>query len=404
MRFLFDTETWQEIYGSIRKNKLRTGITIIGVLWGIFLLIVLLGATRGLENSFKNAFGNLATNSVFVWTQSTDTPFKGFQKGRSFRLTMNDIDVLKSEYASEIKFLAPRNQTMNLIVRDFKSGSFKVSGDYPILDQIQKKSLTFGRFLNQNDILSMSKVAVISEEMVKQLFDKEEMPIGQYIKINNINYKVVGVYEPSNTVNFDRDTAYIPFTTFKKVYNSSDKIDWMMITANNGVNIEQLEKDLLLTLKNLHKVHPEDKRAFGCINLGKEIGRLTGFLTGMQFLTWFVGIATLIAGVFAIGNILLITVKERTKEIGIRRAIGATPKSIRQQIILEAVFLTATAGMLGIIFGAFTLYIMDAGFGQGPDAALINPTVNIPIILISCTILIFLGTLIGLIPAHMATI
>ena len=404
MRFLFDTETWQEIYGSIRKNKLRTGITIIGVLWGIFLLIVLLGATRGLENSFKNAFGNLATNSVFVWTQSTDTPFKGFQKGRSFRLTMNDIDVLKSEYASEIKFLAPRNQIMNLIVRDFKSGSFKVSGDYPILDQIQKKNLTFGRFLNQNDILSMSKVAVISEEMVKQLFDKGEMPIGQYIKINNINYKVVGVYEPSNTANFDRDTAYIPFTTFKKVYNSSDKIDWMMITAYSGVNIEQLEKDLLLTLKNLHKVHPEDKRAFGCINLGKEIGRLTGFLTGMQFLTWFVGIATLIAGVFAIGNILLITVKERTKEIGIRRAIGATPKSIRQQIILEAVFLTATAGMLGIIFGAFTLYIMDSVFGQGPDAALINPTVNIPIILISCTILIFLGTLIGLIPAHMATI
>ena len=404
MRFLFDTETWQEIYGSIRKNKLRTGITIIGVLWGIFLLIVLLGATRGLENSFKNAFGNLATNSVFVWTQSTDTPFKGFQKGRSFRLTMNDIDVLKSEYASEIKFLAPRNQTMNLIVRDFKSGSFKVCGDYPILDQIQKKNLTFGRFLNQNDILSMSKVAVISEEMVKQLFDKGEMPIGQYIKINNINYKVVGVYEPSNTANFDRDTAYIPFTTFKKVYNSSDKIDWMMITANNGVDIEQLEKDLLLTLKNLHKVHPEDKRAFGSINLGKEIGRLTGFLTGMQFLTWFVGIATLIAGVFAIGNILLITVKERTKEIGIRRAIGATPKSIRQQIILEAVFLTATAGMLGIIFGAFTLYIMDSVFGQGPDAALINPTVNIPIILISCTILIFLGTLIGLIPAHMATI
>jgi putative ABC transport system permease protein len=404
MRFLFDTETWQEIYGSIRKNKLRTGITIIGVLWGIFLLIVLLGATIGQENSFKNAFGNLATNSVFVWTQSTDTPFKGFQKGRSFRLTMNDIDVLKSEYASEIKFLAPRNQTMNLIVRDFKSGSFKVSGDYPILDQIQKKNLTFGRFLNQNDILSMSKVAVISEEMVKQLFDKGEMPIGEYIKINNINYKVVGVYEPSNTVNFDRDTAYIPFTTFKKVYNSSDKIDWMMITAYSGVNIEQLEKDLLLTLKNLHKVHPEDKRAFGCINLGKEIGRLTGFLTGMQFLTWFVGIATLIAGVFAIGNILLITVKERTKEIGIRRAIGATPKSIRQQIILESVFLTATAGMLGIIFGAFTLYIMDSGFGQGPDAALINPTVNIPIILISCTILIFLGTLIGLIPAHMATI
>jgi len=403
MKILFDSDTWQEIYGSIRKNKIRTGITIIGVLWGIFLLIVLLGATRGLENSFKNAFGNLATNSVFVWTQSTDTPFKGFQKGRRFRLTMNDINVLKSEYSEEIKLLAPRNQTMNLIVRNFKSGTFKVSGDFPILDQIQKKKLILGRFLNDNDILSISKVAVISEDMQKQLFDKEEMPIGQYIKINNINYKVVGVYEPSNTINFDGDTAYIPFSTFKKVYNTSDKIDWMMITANDGINIEQMEKDVLLTLKNLHKVHPEDKRAFGSVNLGKEIGRLIGFLTGMQFLTWFVGIATLIAGVFAIGNILLITVKERTKEIGIRRALGATPKSIRQQIILESVFLTSTAGMLGIVFGAFVLYIMDTAFGQGPDATLINPTVNIPIILIASTLLIVLGTLIGLIPAHMAT-
>jgi len=403
MKILFDSDTWQEIYGSIRKNKIRTGITIIGVLWGIFLLIVLLGATRGLENSFKNAFGNLATNSVFVWTQSTDTPFKGFQKGRRFRLTMNDINVLKSEYSEEIKLLAPRNQTMNLIVRNFKSGSFKVSGDFPILDQIQKKKLILGRFLNDNDILSISKVAVISEDMQKQLFDKEEMPIGQYIKINNINYKVVGVYEPSNTINFDGDTAYIPFSTFKKVYNTSDKIDWMMITANDGINIEQMEKDVLLTLKNLHKVHPEDKRAFGSVNLGKEIGRLIGFLTGMQFLTWFVGIATLIAGVFAIGNILLITVKERTKEIGIRRALGATPKSIRQQIILESVFLTSTAGMLGIVFGAFVLYIMDTAFGQGQDATLINPTVNIPIILIASTLLIVLGTLIGLIPAHMAT-
>jgi len=403
MKILFDSDTWQEIYGSIRKNKIRTGITIIGVLWGIFLLIALLGATRGLENSFKNAFGNLATNSVFVWTQSTDTPFKGFQKGRRFRLTMNDINVLKSEYSEEIKLLAPRNQTMNLIVRNFKSGSFKVSGDFPILDQIQKKKLILGRFLNDNDILSISKVAVISEDMQKQLFDKEEMSIGQYIKINNINYKVVGVYEPSNTINFDGDTAYIPFSTFKKVYNTSDKIDWMMITANDGINIEQMEKDVLLTLKNLHKVHPEDKRAFGSVNLGKEIGRLIGFLTGMQFLTWFVGIATLIAGVFAIGNILLITVKERTKEIGIRRALGATPKSIRQQIILESVFLTSTAGMLGIVFGAFVLYIMDTAFGQGQDATLINPTVNIPIILIASTLLIVLGTLIGLIPAHMAT-
>ena len=404
MKFLFDSDTWQEIYGSIRKNKVRTSITIIGVLWGIFLLVVLLGSARGLENSFNKLFGNFATNSVFVWTQSTDTPFKGFQKGRRFLLTMNDIDALKSEYSDEIKLLAPRNQTNNLIIKDFKSGNFRVSGDYPILDEIQKKKLLYGRFLNQNDIATIAKVAVISEDMYKQLFEKDAFPIGQYLKINSISYKVIGVYKPSSTINFDGDCAYIPFSTFRKVYNTADKVDWMMITANEGTDIEQMERDVLLTLKGLHNVHPEDKRAFGSVNLGTQIGKITGFLTGMQFLTWFVGIATLVAGVFAIGNILLITVKERTKEIGIRRAIGATPKSIRQQIVLESVFLTTVAGMLGIILGSLVLFIIDMAFGQGADAALINPTVNIPIILIAFVTLVVLGTLIGLIPAHMATV
>ncbi len=404
MKFLFDSDTWQEIYGSIRKNKIRTVITIIGVLWGIFLLVVLLGAARGMENGFNKLFGNFATNSVFVWTQSTDTPFKGFQEGRRFRLTMNDIEVLKSEYSDEIKLLAPRNQTNNLIIHNFKSGDFRVSGDYPVLDKIQKKQLLYGRFLNENDILSIAKVTVLSEDMYIQLFDKGVNPIGEYVKINSINYKVVGVYKPSNTINFDGDCAYIPFTTFRKVYNTANKVDWMMITANQGTNIEQMEKDILLTLKGLHKVHPEDKRAFGSVNLGKEIGKVTGFLTGMQFLTWFVGIATLIAGVFAIGNILLITVKERTKEIGIRRALGATPKSIRQQVILEAVFLTTIAGMIGIIFGGLVLYFIDAAVSNNEDIPLINPTVNIPIIIIAFLTLVVLGTLIGLIPAHMATV
>ncbi|MFT4575322.1 MAG: putative ABC transport system permease protein [Polaribacter sp.] len=403
MKFLFDSDTWQEIYGSIRKNKIRTMITIIGVLWGIFLLVVLLGAAKGMENGFNKLFGNFATNSVFVWTQSTDTPFKGYQKGRRFRLTFNDIDILKKEYNDEIRLLAPRNQTNNLIIKDFKSGNFNISGDYPVLDKIQKKELIYGRFLNENDILSRAKVCVIAEDIYKQLFEKNEDPIGQYIKINNINYKVIGVSKPS-TIGIDGDAAYIPFTTYQKVYNTANKVDWMMITANDGIDIKQMEMDILLTLKNLHNVHPDDKRAFGSVNLGERIAKITGFLTGMQFLTWFVGIATLIAGVFAIGNILLITVKERTKEIGIRRALGATPKSIKQQIILESVFLTTVAGMLGIVFGALVLYLIDIFFGQGEDATLINPTVDIPVIFIAFTTLVVLGTLIGLIPAHMATI
>lgn len=403
IKFLFDSDTWQEIYGGIRKNKTRTVITIIGVLWGIFLLVVLLGAARGMENNFKNLFGDFATNSLVVWTQRTDKPFKGYQKGRRIQLKTKDVEVLKEEFDGRLKYIVPRCQSMNLIVNGFKSGDFQVSGDYPVLDKVQKKNLIYGRFLNQNDIKNKTKVTVIEENIYKQLFEKNENPINQYIIINSVNYKVVGVYK-SGAIDFDGDTAYIPFTTFQQIYNRGNKIDWMMITAQEGVDIEQFELDIQLTLKNLHTVDPEDNRALGGINLAKQIGKFTGFLTGMQFLTWFVGIATLIAGVFAIGNILLITVKERTKEIGIRRALGATPIEIRLQVILESVFLTVVAGMLGIIFGGLILYGIDQAFATGPDAALLNPTVNIPIILVAFGILIVLGTSIGLIPAYMATL
>ncbi len=402
-KFIFDSDTWQEIYGGIRKNKVRTIITIIGVLWGIFLLVVLLGAARGMENNFKTVFGDFATNSLAVWTERTDTPFKGFQKGRRIQLKSRDIEILKEEFKDQLQYIAPRCQTSSQILNGFKYGDFQISGDYPVLDKVQKKNLIYGRFLNKNDIKNRSKVVVIEEEICKQLFEKDENPVNQYVIINNVNYKVVGVYK-SGAIDFDGEAAYIPFTTFQQVYNRGNSIDWMLVTVFQGVDISQFEKDLQLTLKNLHKVHPKDSKAIGGVNLAKQIGRFTGFLTGMQFLTWFVGIATLIAGVFAIGNILLITVKERTKEIGIRRALGATPREIRQQVILESIFLTTIAGMLGIVFGGFVLYIMDATIGSGPDPTLLNPTVNIPIILIAFTILIILGTAIGLIPAYMATL
>lgn len=402
MKFLFDSDTWQEIYGGIRKNKTRTIITIIGVLWGIFLLVVLLGAARGVENNFKNLFGDFATNSVFVWAQRTEKPFKGFQKGRRVRLTTRDVEVLQSEF-KQIKFLAPRSQTNSTIINGFKSGDFNINGDYPVLDKVQKKDLIYGRFINENDIKLKSKVCVIEEDIYKQLFEKDVNPIGQYVIINNVNYKVIGMYKGGN-IDFDGQAAYIPFTTFQQVYNRANRINWMMITAEDGYDIKQLETDIKLTLKNLHKVDPEDERAFGSFNMAIEIGKITGFLKGMQFLTWFVGIATLIAGVFAIGNILLITVKERTKEIGIRRAIGATPKEIRQQVILESVFLTTIAGMLGIVFGGAILYLMDSTIGSGPDPTLLNPTVSISVVMIAFIILVVLGTLIGLIPAYMATL
>lgn len=400
MKFLFDSDTWQEIYSSIRKNKMRTGITIIGVMWGIFLLVVLLGAARGIENKFNSLFGDFATNSVFIWAQQTSKPFKGFQEGKQITLKLGDIEKIKNEIEG-IDLIAPRSQSGGLVVRKFLSGNFNISGDFPVLNKIQNKNLIYGRFINENDIKEKKKVCVIEEEVYKQLFEKDEFPIGQLISINKINYTVVGMFKASQTIRLG-DNIHIPFTTFQQVYNRGDRIGWMIITGDKKSDIVQIEKDVKLLLKNLHKVHPEDKRALGGMNLGDMFKKVTEFLIGMQFLTWFVGIATLIAGVFAIGNILLITVKERTKEIGIRRAIGAKPWEIKRQIILESVFLTSIAGALGIIFGGLVLMIIDATMGQGDEAAFLNPTVDIPVIIISAVTLVVLGTLIGLIPAHTA--
>jgi len=402
MKFLFDKDTWQEIYSSIRKNKMRTGITIIGVMWGIFLLVVLLGTARGVENNFNKLFGSFATNSVFVWAQQTSKPFKGFQEGKGLRLKMADVESIRNEIKG-LEYVVPRYQGQGLAVNKFKSGTFGVFGDYPELNIVDKKDIMYGRFINENDIKEKKKVCFISEEIYKQLYDKDEKAVGEYIKLDNINYKIIGIYSTGPiSMGGRQGSIHIPFTTFQQVYNQGNNIHWMMITGSPDHNITQIEADVKLLLKNIHKVHPEDKRAFGSFNLGKRMKQVTGFLTGMQFLTWFVGIATLIAGVFAIGAILLITVKERTKEIGIRRALGAKPWEIKRQIILESVFLTSIAGALGIIFGGLLLMLIDATMGQGPEATLTNPTVNIPIVLIAAVFTIVLGTLIGMIPAQQA--
>ncbi len=402
LKFLFDRDTWQEVFDSFSKNKLRSILTMVGVWWGILLLIGLLGSARGLENSFNRLFGDFATNSVFIWGQSTSKPFKGFQEGKRVRLTLTDAKKVE-ENVQGIEFVVPRNQNQTTVVRNFLSGSFRVAGDYPLLDQVEKKKLIHGRFINQNDIEDNKKVAVISEDIYKQIFQKDEDVIGKYIQINGINFKVIGMFEVSNINMGPPIDIHIPFTTFQQIYNQGDGIGWMMITGKPEFDIVQIENDAKLLLKNLNDIHPDDKRAFGSANAGEQFAKVTGFLTGMQFLTWFVGIATLIAGVFAIGNILLITVKERTKEIGIRRALGATPFEIKRQIVVEAVFLTLVAGIFGIITGGWILIALDAAFGQGDEATLVNASVSIGVVFISLIILVILGTLIGLIPAFKAT-
>ncbi len=400
MKTIFDIDTWQEIYGVLRKNVTRTIITIIGVMWGIFILVALLGAAKGFENKFNKNVGDLATNSVFVWGESTGMPFGGFQEGRPMRLKLSDAEIIK-EHVKGIEFVVPRNQNQQNVLRKFLDGRYNVSGDYPLLDKVSKKNLLYGRFINDLDIQLSTKVAVISMDVYEDLFEKDEYPIGELLEIGEINYKVVGVFERSN-INIGGDAIHIPFTTFQKVFNQGNNIGWMMITGTPESNISQIEADVKLLLKNLHNVHPEDSRAFGSFNLGERFEQVTGFLTGMQFLTVFVGLATLLAGVFAIGNILLITVKERTKEIGIRRALGAKPWEIKSQIILESVVLSLFAGILGIIGGGGVLFLLNT-FSSGPDAVLLNSSVDIYVILLALLTLVVLGTLIGLIPANRAT-
>ena len=400
MKTFFDIDTWQEIYGVLRKNITRTIITMIGVTWGIFILVALLSAAKGFENRFDKNIGDLATNSVFVWGQSTGMAFHGFQKDRPMRLKYSDAMIIQ-EQVKGIDFVVPRNQRQQVVLRKFQDGTYNVTGDYPLLDKVSKKNLMYGRFINDNDIKYKKKIAVISQDVYEDLFEKDEYPIGELIEISEINYTVVGVFERSNINMGPGDAIHIPFTTFQQVFNQGNNIGWMVITGKPEYNISQIESDVKLQLKNLHDVHPEDSRAFGSFNLGERFQEVTGFLTGMQFLTVFVGLATLIAGIFAIGNILLITVKERTKEIGIRRALGAKPWEIKSQIIMESVVLSLLAGVLGIIGAGGVVFLINSMSG-GPDSPLLNSSVEIYVILSALLILIVLGTLIGLIPANRA--
>ncbi|MCF6347726.1 MAG: ABC transporter permease [Flavobacteriaceae bacterium] len=407
MKFIFDKDSWQEIFGSIKKSKLRTAITILGVLWGIFLFITLLGSARGMENGFDKNFKNLATNSIFLWAQSTSMPNKGFQRGRQLRLKIQDVDAIKRQIP-EIAFVAPRNVQgvfggpPATVKRKTNSKTYKLFGDYPILDNVNKVKILEGRFINMNDIEDEKKVCIIGEKVVDELFEKDEQVVGSYVEINGSFFQVVGAYKDNQTSFEGDDSIYMPFSTFRKINNTGDNIGWMVIAAHKDADITQVEKDVKTVLKRRHNVHLEDKRAFGSFNFGEMFSRITGFVKGIKFLTWFVGIATLIAGVIAIGSILLITVKERTKEIGIRRALGATPSKVRGQIVLESVFLTLIAGVLGIIFGGLVLMGLNAAFGDSDSFPFVNPAVSIPIAMGAVIALVTFGSLIGMIPAQRA--
>ncbi len=408
---MFNKERWNEILEALNANKFRTFLTAFGVFWGITILVLLLALTNGLKNGVTADFGDFATNSMFMWTQGTTKPYKGLPKGRYFNYKIDDVAAIKAEVPN-LKYVSPRNQLggfrgSNNVVRGTKTGAFEIYGDYPEFIKQQPMDILQGRFLSYSDINAKRKVCVIGVDVIKGLYDKDEEPLGTYIKINGVNFMVVGTFKMANSQGDneqDANTIYIPFTTFGQAFNRGDSVGWMAITANDEISITALKQQVFDLMKSRHKVHPEDERAIGHFDLSEQFERISGLFSILTVVGYFVGILVLASGIIGINNIMLIVVKERTKEIGIRRALGATPGMIKGQILQESLILTILSGMVGVSFAALVIWVMNAILDNaGPVENFANPSVGMQVIFAALIILVVSGLLAGLIPASRAT-
>ena len=408
---MLQKERWDEILEALNANRFRTIMTAFGVFWGIFILVILLALTNGLKNGVQADFGDFATNTIFMWTQSTSMPYQGFTKGRNFNFRQSDVALLKEKFP-ELRFVSPRNQLggfrgSNNVTRGDKTGAFNIYGDNPEYINQEPLDVLKGRFLSYSDIQDERKVAVVGTDVIKSLFDFGEEPIGSYIKINGINFMVIGVVKKTSSQGDnqeDANTIYIPFSTFGKAFNYGDIVGWMAITAIDEVPITQIKPDIMKEMRAAHKVHPDDERAIGHFDLAEQFQKITGLFSILSFVGYFVGALVLMSGVIGISNIMLIVVKERTKEIGIRRALGATPREIRGQVLQESMFLTLVSGMAGISFAAGLIWIMNTLLdAAGSVENFSNPSVSVGVIFIALAILVISGLLAGMIPATRAT-
>jgi putative ABC transport system permease protein len=408
---MFDKDKWNEILQALSANVFRTVLTAFGVFWGIFILVILLAASKGLENGVKRGFEGTATNTMFMWTQNTSKAYKGFPQNRDYNFKNSDVNALKENFP-DLQFVSPRNQLggyngANNVIRGTKTAAYTVYGDYPELVYQESMTITKGRFVNYEDINQKRKVAIIGEGVISELYEKGEEPIGSYIKINGVNFMVVGIYK-SKGHGDDAESAqknvFIPFTTFQQAFNYGEVVGWMAITAKDGASITDLKQGIFDFLKVRHDISPDDDRAIGNFDLYQEYSKVTGLFAILKFIAYFVGTLVLLSGVIGISNIMLIVVKERTKEIGIRRALGATPGAIRTQVLTESIFLTIIAGMLGIATATALLAGLNKMLDAMPseDMMFANPSVDLTVVFIALMILIFSGLLAGFIPAQIA--
>ncbi|MBP6231154.1 MAG: ABC transporter permease [Paludibacteraceae bacterium] len=403
---MFDLDRWQEIWHTIKQNKLRSVMTAFGVFWGIFMLVIMLGSGKALENGIMDGTEDFERNSCFMFVNRTTEPYKGLQRGRSWAISDGDLEAIESSVEG-VKFTVPYVYAPSMedgVMNGTKVGTFSVQGITPQLYEITPQVLVEGHLINELDVLGKRKVCVIGEKVREQLFLTSENPIGTYIRANGIYFQVVGVTKAKSKRSMGsppESTVFIPYSTAKQVFNLGEKIWFFSIVGNSDADIGKIEEEAKEVLKARNSIAPSDNEAIFSFNMKQEFQQVEALLFGIQLLIWIVGIGTLLAGIIGVSNIMLITIRERTKEIGIRRAIGATPSTIMSQIIEESFVLTLLAGIGGLVLG---VWVLDFANGLLPtdDVFFKNPHIDFGIAILATFIMSLFGVLAGIVPARRA--
>jgi len=402
---MFNIERWQEIFEAIAKNKLRTFLTGISVASGIFILVILLGVGKGLQNGIAAQFANDAEGVIWIWAGTTTKEYKGMNPGRNIQLRNDDYKLSTLKFEDQIDKKSANFSIRNAnMIYGKETGSYQFQGVLPDHQYIENLSIISGRFVNDNDLTQNKKVAIIGQKVKQDLF-KDKSPIGEQISINNIKFLVVGVFTDAGGER-EEATAYLPITTAHQVFGGTDKINNLSFTLNKKQTYEEMLADskkftdgITQMLKSRNTIAPDDTSAIGISNSIENIKKFYDLNLYIRLFFWWVGICTIIAGVVGVSNIMLIIVKERTKEIGIRKALGATPISIIGMILHESIFITTIAGFIGLLASLLLLEFV------GPNIKsdyFLNPEVDFRVALTTLGLLIFAGALAGFFPAYKA--
>ena len=353
-----DRDTFREILDSITRNRSRSLLTGFGIFWGVFMLMLLIGGGQGLRQLLEKNFDGFAQNACFVYPQQTSKPYKGYQKGRWWGMTYTDVE--------RLDVLVPELETVTPLLsrwgRNGTRGEFTAQGSVrgirPDYSKIETPKLRYGRYINEMDNAGERKVCVLGKKLYKQLFPEGGDPCGESIIIDGVYYQVIGVDYNEGGISIDGsadETFVVPITTFRKTYNTGEDIDMLCFTAMEGIEMSDLIPRIRSVINRNHYIHPDDNQATWFINTQLIFGLVKNLFNGVNFLIWLIGLGTLLAGAIGVSNIMMVSVRERTTEIGIRRAIGATPRLILGQIISESVLLTFSSGLLGIVISVAIL-------------------------------------------------